>query len=403
MKKLLILICLVSMLMGVSACKKQPKEETKEFNQGDTVIEDGVIYTYYTEEYLVDKVIPFVKEDNYRPFVKEKNYKPYYNYYYYDMSDCDNLPAIPTSFEGSLYDRGGIGGDMGDFYYIQHSFFPETFYDFLKYCEPNHSPTSAYFYRLRDYFSYTLKGDSFIVSGYTKDLKAEVVIPPVVQNIPVRQIGFMAFANAPMQSLTFLSNDPSPSSYNLIHPYAIFRCKNLGKLKTDAKALSMAVATCPSLTKIQYIGLVQDCSLFDLPSLYSITDCDARPYDDKENGIAGNVSLHNTSGIRKSSIYDCPNVYSIQGYPLTNSGGITYYDNFYPYYVPSIPETVLWKHKLVLKDEFFSNLSWNSYVSLAYNPDTMELYLPFLNNGLNHSGITVSLDSNCKKIIEKED
>ena len=388
MKKIFILICTFCMLLGVSACKKK-KEEPKEFNQGDIVIEDGIIYTYYTEEYLVDKVIPFVKEDD---------YKPYYNYYYYDMSNCDNLPAIPTSFEGALEYKYTFSDTF--------EFFPETFYDYLKYCEPNHSPTSAYFYRLRDFFSYTLKGDSFfnsdskgdsfIVTGYTEDLQEDVVIPSIVQSVPVKQIGFKAFEQAPMKTLTFLSDDFSPSGYNLIHPFAISECNNLVELKTNAKALSMGVSNCQKLEKIQYIGFVSDCSLCNLPKLKTIVDCDARPYFDKRTMIAGQVSLHNTSGIRKSSIYNCPSLYSLTGYPLTEYKGVIYYDNLYPYYTRS-------SFELVLKDEFFTNLSWNSYVSLAYNLDTMELYLPFLNNGLNHSRSTIYFDSSCKEIIEKED
>ncbi|MCM1131483.1 MAG: hypothetical protein NC310_05275 [Roseburia sp.] len=375
------------LLLGLSACegKQNSKLESKEFRQGDKVVESGLVFTYYTHEYLYEEVIPFVEEEN---------YKSYYNYYYYDMSDYSTLPPIYSSFEGALW----AGRDYEGLHQGKSLFHPETFYDFLRFCEPNHSPTSAYFYRLRDYFGYSLWNDCFIVTGYTEDLKEDVVIPSVIQDVPVMQVGFKALENAPMKSLTFLSNDASPTSYTLIHPYAISRCQNLKEIKTDAKVLSMGISNCFNLERICYISLVSDCSLYNLPKLISLKDCDARTYFDKQAPTAEEITFHNTSGVRKSSIYNCPNLIEITGYPLTSYKGVVYYDGLYPYYA------LYDQYTLTLKDEYFSDLSWNSYTCLTYNLDTMELYLPFLNQGLvNKKNCTIKLDSQSKKIIEEED
>lgn len=381
-KKLLLLFYLSCIAFSLSSCtSKDSNEVKKDFQQGDQITVNGIIYTYYTAETMLDDVIPFKEEEQ---------YKPYYNYYYYDMSDFKNSPEIDASFNGKIECLGLHAGEG------EHMFYPETFYRFLKYSEPNYSPTSAYFFRLRDYFTYSLSESCFIVTGYTEDLKEEVVIPSKIEDIPITHVGFKAFEKAPMKTFTFYSGDASPASYTLMHPYAISNCPNLEEIKTDAKVLSMGISNCNKLKSIDYIGLVSDCSLYNLPNLYSLNDCDARPYFNKKTILEDIVFLHNTSGIRRSSIYLCPNLYHISGYPLTQKDGIVYYDNTYPYY--AYYDTF----SLTLKDEYFSNLSYHSYQCITYNQATMELYLPFLNQGLNYSG-TIEVDKDSKLIVQEED
>lgn len=345
-KKIKLFLIFFMGAFAFTACK--PNEtQNDEYKQGDQVVLDGVIYTYYDEENL----------EKTTPFQSETEYKPYYNYYYYDMSSYSEQPAIHV-FEG-------------EFFHKKMEFWPETFYDFLTYCDAKHSPSFAYFFRLRDFFPDSLVS-GFIVSGYTKELPDEVVILSNIDGIPVTQIGFKAFMNAPMRKLSFLTEDSYKMKTTLIHPFAFFNCNNLVDIESNARVLSMGISSCQNLKEISYIGLFSDCSLFHLPNLSSLNQCDPRPYFDL---TSQDIQLSNTCGLRKSCIYDCPKA-GITGYNLYSNNGVIYYDNIYPFYIHFTlnPVEIKWS------DKWFEK---NGHYHWMYDEKTMQLYIPFMNNGLN--------------------
>ena len=379
MKKVFLLLCIFCMLLGLSACKEK-KEEPKEFKQGDVVTKDGIIYTYYTYEELYETAIPFVEEDS--P-------KSYYNYYYYDMSSYKEQPAI-VPFEGTLF--------VEDSFPV--TYYPDVFYNFLTYSDPIYSPQTAYFYRLIDYFSPEVLGEGFIVTGYTEDIKKDVEIPMEMENTPVIQIGFKAFENAPIETFTYLCYKKPYATfpvYNIIHPFAFSNCENLKTIKTDARVLSMGISNCPNLEEIYYITPTTDCSLYNLPKLKRIVDCRPVPiktYDAKEDGYECHVLLHSTSGLRKSSIYLCPNLSEITGKNLSKRDNVVYYSSYYPYYVFN-------DYTIMLRDVYFTNLNSDKYGYVLYNKDN-EIYLPYINNGLNYKG-NLFLKPESEAIKEEED
>ena len=185
MKRFLMLFLCIMSLSVFASCKKEA-EEVRTFKQGDEVVKDGVIYTYYDEENLFKDT----------PFIEEDNYKSYYNYYYYDMSDFTDKKKI-TAFEGDLLEYDALSDGI--------KFNPVPFRYFLENCDLAFSPTTAEFYRLKDYFSLSYVPNGFIVTGYTEDLPKDVVIPSKIYNDCVLQIGFKAFENAPMETLTFIT------------------------------------------------------------------------------------------------------------------------------------------------------------------------------------------------------
>lgn len=378
MKKVYLILTCFFLTFGIISCKKTPIEQPKEYKQGDQITQNGVIYTYYDEKTLKNEIIPFVDEEA---------YKPYYNYYYFDMSDINHQPEI-HAFEGDIF-RG-----YNDFIY---QYWPETFYEFLINCDPYTSPQSAYFFRLKDYFTDSLIS-SFIVSGYTKDLPQNVVIPTEIEGIPVTQIGYKAFAGAPMKSITFLSGTDNEMRNTLIHPYAFLKCDSLEELNSNARVLSMGITGCYQLETIRYIKLFSDCSLYNLLSLGNILYADVTPYFE----IGQEIKALNPVGIRKSPIYLCPKA-SISGHNLQTKlfkeenlySGVIYYNNYYPFYIwpnSKIPTPI------EISDRWFED----NFYYFKYNPDTMELYFPFLNNGceLNYEFI---IDENSKYIKKTED
>ena len=389
MKKMFIFFCLVTMLIGVSACKEN-REEPKEFKQGDVVVEEGIIYTYYTYKELYETAIPFVEEDS--P-------KSYYNYYYYDMSSYKEQPAI-VPFEGQLVEFNHVS----EYRVLYNS---DVFYNFLTYTNPIYSPQNAYFYRLIDYFSPKVLGEGFIVTGYTEEVKKNVEIPTKIGDTPVIQVGFKAFENAPIETFTFMENNPlnvNDTVYNIIHPFAFSHCENLTTIKTNARILSMGISHCPNLEEIYSITPTTDCSLYNLPKLKCIADCNPHPIQSEyprysfENGSTFNeeefITLYCSSGFRKSSIYLCPNLSEIAGHSLSRRNNVVYIYNDIPYYAFD-------NYTIVLKDFLFTNLSYEKYCCALYNTEN-EIYLPYINNGLNYNG-ELSIDPESEAIKEEED
>lgn len=215
---------------------------------------------------------------------------------------------------------------------IKDSVTTEIFLKFLKYSDPVYSPQTAYFYRLKDFFSLDLLGEGFIVTGYTKDLKKQVEISKLVEEKPVLQIGFKAFENAPMESFTFISKSDYLPLPGIIHPYAFSNCENLSMIKSDCRVLSMGISNCSKLEEIYNITPTTDCSLYNLPSLIRIKDCDPRPIESQMGDRYTGLAIRATSGLRKSSIYLCPNLSVLTGTMLSKRNNVIFYGSQFPYY-----------------------------------------------------------------------
>lgn len=373
MKKILYAVCIFVSMLTLISCR--PKNTIKVFNQGDMITKDGIVYTYYDKDTLYKTSIPFVEE---------AKYKPYYNYYYYDMSDYkDQKEIIP--FEGDLMLES----------IHPRAFNSEIFLKFLKYSDPVYSPQTAYFYRLKDFFSLDLLGEGFIVTGYTKDLKKQVEIPKLIEGKPVLQIGFKAFENAPMESFTFISKSDYLPLPGIIHPYAFSNCENLSMIKSDCRVLSMGISNCSKLEEIYNITPTTDCSLYNLPSLIRIKDCDPRPIESQMGDRYTGLAIRATSGLRKSSIYLCPNLSVLTGTMLSKRNNVIFYGSQFPYYTFD-------HYDLMLKDIFFNIPGDDAYKFVACYDEHNELYLPFLNHGLNYKG-TLFLDPLSEKVEMEED
>lgn len=374
-------------IMIVSSCQKETEDITKEYKQGDQVIQDGVIYTYYDELGLFGEEMPFVDEGNYKSF---------YNYYYYDMSDYKNKDEI-TPFLGDLVHT------EYDIYAIR-SFNKDVFHNYLKKCDRIYSPNSAQFYRLKDYFSPTRISNGFIVTGFTKDLPKDVVVPSKLKDIPVTQIGFKAFEEAPME--TFIFETPKYAvdylNFTLIHPFAFSNCPNLVELKSHARVLSMGISNCPKLKSMENVRPTMDCSLYNLPELETLIDIDTSafyPFFENlyknDNGYYDSphtVSFYQTCGFEKSSIYLCPKLRKITGEKLSKRLNVVYMGSS-PYYAFD-------DYSIMLLDTMFSIKTPYGF-PLTYNPDTLEVNLPYLNTGLNYKG-ELYKDPKSTKIEENE-
>ncbi|MCM1131482.1 MAG: hypothetical protein NC310_05270 [Roseburia sp.] len=378
MKKILVFIFLGMVSLTVISCGNK-NEEPKDFKQGDEVIKDGVIYTYYDEENLYEKEIPFVEEEN---------YKSYYNYYYYDMSDVKNKKKI-TTFEGNLLAYDKLAN--------RYHFNPIPFQNYLEKCDLAFSPSIAEYYRIKDYFSPNFLSNGFVITGYTKDLPKDVVIPKKVYDIKVIQIGYKAFENALMETFTFLTDAliNNEIHFELIHPFAFSNCPNLVDLKASARVLSMGISNCPKLEKISYITPTSDCSLYNLSSLTSILDCNPQPIESfVDDDYHSKVCFYQTWGFVKSSIYLCPKLEKITGESLTRRNRVVYRGSF-PYYAFDT-------YEIVLKDLYFIVKGYEKAYTITYNKETLELNLPYLNTGLNYTG-EIYKDLESTLIEEKED
>lgn len=364
----------------MTSCKEKNIE--KEYQQDDQVIEDGVIYTYYTRVKLYDEHIPFMDEEK---------YKPYYNYYYYDMSDVKNQKKI-VSFNHFPYSNGnGLGEKYGDADVIE---------GFLKNCSTLYSPTEAYFFRLRDYIEETAQRKTiqggFLATGYTKNLKKDVIIPKSIREKPVLGIGFKAFQNAPMESLV-LQVEEWPGV--ILHPFAISKCPNLKYLDLSyCITLSMSISNCPNIEKIKDIRLGYDCTLYNLPKLKEIDGLNT--YINR--GIA-DMWFPLTLGIRKSAIYLCPNFEKVRQRLYKANNVMRRGNALYVGENESIPVYVFDDYEIILFDEWYKYLSFDNYLlSACYDEETLQMYIPAINNGLDYKG-KFYVASNSKLYIEKED
>ncbi len=297
-------------------------------------------------------------------FTEEEDYKAFYSTYYLDMSDYKNQPTLKD--DPNIMDLE---------------------WDFSGYHSPKYSPTLPYAFYVPSYF---YDGDffeielyekgSFIVKGYTENLPKDVVIPMRIHGKRVSQIGYRAFENAPMLTLTLESN-----TFRLIHPYAISHCNNLKEITGLGCVMSMGVSNCENLEYINKISPTMDCSLYNLPMLEKIENFhfflnDGYPFPEICYGLGG---------IRKSYFYNCPRLSSITG--ETREHSITLSTTFNTVFInlgltdSSIPLYVYNHYTAIIDDRVFTEAGTWVYTVL-YNPDTLEAYVPFLNDGLEKEG-----------------
>ncbi len=365
MKKIILLFLAILSVLTMVSCKKEKEDinTPKEFKTGDIVTYNGVIYEYLD---MLNDIRNLKGEEAIKYFFKEEeDYKAFYSTYYLDMSDYKNQPKLK-------YDP-----NITDFEW-----------EFTRYHSPRYSPTLPYAFYIPTYFydesffkHEREEGGSFIVKGYTENLPKDVVIPERIHGKRVSQIGYRAFENAPMITLTLESN-----TFKLIHPYAISHCNNLKEITGLGYVMSMGISNCENLEYINEISPTMDCSLYNLPMLQKIENYTVF-YSDISTIVP--PSCYGLGGIRKSYFYNCPRLSSITG--ETREHSITLSTTFNTVFInlgltdSSIPLYVYNHYTAIIDDRVFTEAGEWVYTVL-YNPDTLEAYVPFLNDGLEKEG-----------------
>lgn len=238
-------------------------------------------------------------------FKDEENYKSYYEYYYYDMSDYQNQKEMK-----SIYYSDGL--NVKDSYLVN-------------------KPTTAYYFRLCNTFLPV--GDGFIIKGYTDKLPKDVLIPQFLFGKPVRQIGFKAFENAPMETFKIFDDFGD----RIVHPYAFSNCKNLKSIWiTEAYYLSMSINNCESLEDVGgFFKPFGDCVCYNLPNLVSFWGVS---FDSFANHSP--IFYLCQGGIRKSYFYKCPKLVELSS--SVTSSALDYYTENNVIYTPrGVPIHVL--------------------------------------------------------------
>ena len=231
---------------------------------------------------------------------------------------------------------------------------------------------------------------SFIVKGYTEDLPENVIIPEKIHGKYVSQIGYRAFENAPMVTLEWTTRE------GYIHPYAITKCNQLKKIifnKEDNRngyyskvlVMSMGISNCDNLELIEGFSPTMDCSLCNLKLLKELRFVSLFL---SANSWMPHETAYGLGGIRKSFFYNCPNLNMITG--INESGRAKIGKVFNTFYFTffcgsSVPLYVLDNYTVVIEDITFKSEFYN-YFTVIYNPETLEAYVPFLNDGLEKTG-----------------
>ena len=365
MKKIGVSLLFIVLCLTIASCKKKEEidiMQAKDFEIGDIVEYQGVIYEYFTDKYISSSLY----SQDYI-FKDEEKYKSYYDYYYYDMSDYKNQKEIKPLDLWDYYRKKGIDVDI------------------------EVSPTSAYYLRIFPLFidSTSPIHEGFIVKGYNWTLPKNVVIPTTLFGHKVRQIGFKAFENAPMETFEIDNN-------LLIHPFAFHNCPNLERVSfPSAYILSMGISNCENLESIgTTVYPLGDCVLYDLPQITEIKRVDfiSRNYFDFQYCFG-------QGGIRKSMFYKCPKLREIGSDQGHNKSTYEKYNVVYT--VDDVPIYVYDLYNVILNEDIF-RYEKRENISIVYNPDTLEAYLPFLDDGLDKKG-TFIIPENSNIFVEEDD
>lgn len=356
MKKIILNLFLIIFALTVVSCESEQKidiTEEKEFADGEILEYDGVIYEYFVSKPRIES-----KGTEYM-FKEEDNYNAYYDYYYYDMSDYKNQKEMKPIDLWDYPNKKAIESDIGL------------------------NPT-AYFYRVSGVFFRETPcpiSDGFIIKGYNENLPEDVIIPNSLYGKTIQQVGFRAFENALMRSFKW-SNDTG-----IIHPYAFYNCNNLEVLNLSYDYVcSMGISNCEKLKTISgNVYALGDCIFYDLPNLVTV----------KRQIIFSVYGILPVSqgGIRKSIFYKCPKIRDF-GDSYLKIDNVIYAPGYVPIYV--LDDYVVRLNDLGFKKEN------RSYYSVTYDLETLEAYLPFLNDGLDKKGkIIIPQDSDV--FVEEED
>ncbi len=381
MKKLsFIIMSFITIFTLISCQKKESIDDPMEFETGDTVEYNGVIY-----EYIDYNEIPMTYQDNLEyVFEEEEDYKAFYHTYYIDMSDYKSQPNLREDIKKQGWEE-----------FIDENCILE-------------SPTKAYALHVRfffeNFFRSSTSKQSFIVKGYTDDLPKDVVLPMSIHGHSMTQIGYRAFENAPMETLTFKWYSAlERGCYILVHPYAISNCENLKEINFDTlpgAIMSMGISNCNNLERVKGIMPTMDCSFYNLPKLKEVNEVSLL-FNWEEKPIFS--TCYGLGGIRKSFFYNCPKIKIFTEKPY-DKGTIGIVNNtvYYQTYYAAYPIYVFDNFAAMIDDGVYSY--GFQFYTLLYNPDTLEAYVPLLNDGLNKKGTFLFLHrfQDSSSVIEDE-
>ncbi|MDE6584329.1 MAG: leucine-rich repeat domain-containing protein [Anaeroplasmataceae bacterium] len=363
MKKIVLSLLFLFIILITSSCEKPVDiNEERSFVHQETVEYDGVIYEYYDR----NKVVPNLEDKSTEyMFCEEEDYKAYYDYYYYDMSDYKNQKEMKPLSSMDYINKQAFDSDI------------------------ELSPTSAYYYRVSSVLSpqeNSVNNNGFIVKGYTEDLAKNVKIPDSLFGHKVRQIGFKAFENAPMETFYW-----HPSGEGFVHPYAFNNCNNLEKMYFgyDINIASMGISNCARLQQIKgRLCVLGDCVCYNLPNLISVEDISFGHIEMIDYRFCSNQG-----GIRKSIFYKCPKFENIEDSRYVKIDNVIYAVGY-------IPIFVLDNYVVRLSESGFKKNK--NIFSVLYNPDTLEAYLPFLDDGLDKKGTFIIPENSDVFVVEDD-
>ncbi len=374
MKKVILSFLSCMLIFILISCKEKESIDTpKEFQTGDIVEYNGVIYDYMDifEDITTlsgNAALEYV-------FEEEENYKSFYCVYYLDMSEYKNQPKLR---EDQMILECSSLAVLGE-------------NDFDRRNNPKYSPIDPYAFFVPSYldwgseFPEIVRG-SFIVKGYTEELPEDVIIPQTIHGKYVGQIGYKAFLNAPMRSLEWKGK-------GYVHPYAISNCNQLETITfTRGLVMSMGISNCSSLKTICEMSPTMDCSLYNLSSL-ELNDKFSFHYS--HNSWFNHHTAYGMGGLRKSFFYNCPALEEITGRYIEKAFNTIYYSASQ---VAPIPIFVLKNYTVIVTDYLYYKIEdYNG--TLLYNPDTLEAYVPFLNDGLEKEGVIMFKNSSGENTV----
>ena len=245
MKKVYFLGLLIILITGLMGCFWD--EEVKEFQNGDQVIQNGVIYTFVSWDELMG-----LNGIRVYDFNECQRGVVFHHYYYFNMADRKQVPITPI---------------LGE---VRHRL--------RVYSSEQHQNWQLMYHRcgLNDYFalyhmladrSNGVYGSGFIASGYTNRLGRNVRIADQINGNNVIAIGYRAFENSRMRTLRWDTRG------GIILPYAFNTSERLREIRLNQGIiLSKGISNLNRLIKISGIEHPLEASLYNLPNLTSLIE-----------------------------------------------------------------------------------------------------------------------------------